>query len=419
MRLAAPVISAVGALDFGESLADTETMNSRTPDAILPEAPEKLKQLSERLSGRLRSTIEADGPMPFSEYMERVLYEPGLGYYSAGLHKLGQGGDFVTAPELGPVFARCLARQIEQLAPAMGAFDILEIGAGTGRLAADLLQALDVPARPARYRILERSADLRRVQEEALAEAVADMEVRIEWLDAPPAEDWTGVLLANEVLDALPVERFRLGSAGIDQLCVANGATGFEWTARPAPDALELAVRTSLGEGLQALAPGYQSEICLLLEPWLKEVSRSLLRGLALFVDYGYPRGAYYAPERRAGTLVCHYRHRGHDDPFFWPGLQDISAFVDFTALAEAGNVAGLDCLGYASQTMFLMGCGLEDILSAGMQLPQRQRLAFAAQVRELTLPSAMGEKFQAMALGRHLDLELRGFQLQDLRHQL
>lgn len=357
--------------------------------------------------------------MPFSTWMERVLYEPGLGYYSAGLHKLGADGDFVTAPELGPVFAQCLARQVGEIAGELGDYEILELGAGSGRLAADLLQQLDEASRPERYRILERSADLRRVQQQTLTEALPDWAGRIEWLETPPADEWTGVLLANEVLDALPVERFRLGADGIEQLCVGLDGGRFQWASQPAPDTLDQAVRHALGDSLGALPKGYASEICPMLAPWLDEVSRNLKRGCALFIDYGYPRESYYAPERRDGTLICHYRHRGHDDPFFWPGLQDLSAFVDFTALAEAGDAAGLDCLGYTSQAMFLLGCGLDEVLARGMQLPQRQRLAFAAQVRELTLPSAMGEKFQAMALGRGLDFDLRGFATQDVRHQL
>jgi len=419
MRRAAPVTSALGALDFDLSLTDTTFMQPESSRAILPEPPDKLKQMSSRLVERIRGEIEASGPIPFSEYMERALYEPGLGYYSAGLHKLGGSGDFVTAPELGPAFAQCLARQIAQIADTLGEYEILEIGAGTGRLAIDLLKALEQMAPPRRYRILERSADMRREQEKSLADALPDMASRIDWLDTPPSSGWDGVMLANEVVDALPVERFELGSNGIEQLCVDTEDSGLTCRRRPAPPPLETTVRARLGERLEHMPEGYRSEVCLMLEPWLTEVSATLTRGCALLIDYGYPREAYYAPERRDGTLICHFRHRGHDDPFFFPGLQDISAFVDFTALAEAGKAASFACSGYASQAMFLIGCGLEKILQKGMSLPDRQRLAFAAQVRELTLPSAMGEKFQVMALTRGLDLQLRGFAPQDLRHRL
>lgn len=394
-------------------------MASPSPALILPEPPAELKQLSARLCRRLSDSIAADGPMPFSRFMERALYEPGLGYYSAGLHKLGADGDFVTAPELGPVFARCLAKQVEQIASQTGAYKILELGAGTGVLSADLLQALDPAALPQRYLILEPSADLRRVQQQKLAEALPDLHDRIEWLDEPPTTPWTGILLANEVLDALPVERFHLAGSQVEQLCVIEADGGFAWTTQAAPPELDRAVRQALGEGMEQLPDSFESEICPMLPAWLQAVTSSLARGCALFIDYGYPRRVYYAAERRMGTLICHYRHRGHDDPFFYPGLQDISAFVDFTTLAESGAACGLQLAGYTSQAMFLLASGLEAQLAKLASLPDRQRLARAAEVRELTVPSAMGEKFQVMALGRDLDLNLHGFELLDLSHQL
>lgn len=394
-------------------------MASPSPALILPEPPAELKRLSAPLCRRLGDSIAADGPMPFSRFMERALYEPGLGYYSAGLHKLGAKGDFVTAPELGHMFARCLAQQVTQLAAHLGAYQILELGAGTGALAADLLQALNEATLPERYLILEPSADLRRVQQQRLAEALPDLQDRIEWLDEPPTAPWTGILLANEVLDALPVERFRLAGGRVEQLCVTEADGGFSWTTQAAPPGLEQAVRQALGDRLDQLPDGFESEICPMLPAWLQAVTSSLSRGCALFVDYGYPRSVYYAAERRMGTLICHYRHRGHDDPFFYPGLQDISAFVDFTALAEAADAAGLQLAGYTSQAMFLLASGLEAQLAELASLPDRERLERAAEVRELTLPSAMGEKFQVMALSRDLDLDLHGFELLDLSHQL
>ncbi len=386
--------------------------------AILPDPPDELKHLGQRLCAKLRERIAGSGFLSFREYMESALYEPGLGYYSAGLVKFGADGDFVTAPELGSVFGHCLAAQAVEIGAALGEWDILEIGAGSGRLAADILDATGADG-PTRYRILERSADLRAVQRATLESRSPRYLERVEWLDAPPTEQWQGVLLANEVIDALAVERFRLDGENVLQLGVETDGEGFDWTTRPAPAELADAINLALGDRRDALADGYTSEICRGLPEWLDAVTASLSEGVALFIDYGHPRDEYYRPERRDGTLVCHYRHRAHDDPFLWPGLQDITAFVDFTALAEAADACGLDCAGYAPQAQFLIGCGLEQVLAGMAELPDRARFDLARQVRELTLPGAMGEKFQVMALARNLDVPLRGFSLADLRGYL
>jgi SAM-dependent MidA family methyltransferase len=395
-------------------------MSLPTPAIILPDPPEDLKQLSHALQHRMRIESARDGFMPFSRYMEMALYEPGLGYYSAGLNKLGAGGDFVTAPELGSLFACCIARQVEQVASALGSYDILELGAGTGRLALDLLRQLPDSHQPRRYMILERSADLRLVQQQLMAKWLPGWQDRVKWLSAPPDVDWNGVLLANEVADALAVERFRLGVNGVEQLGVVHGANGFDWSYRPAPAALEQAVHIL---GIHA-AGAYTSELNLHLEDWLRTVTNRLHQGLALFIDYGYPRSEYYRPERSEGTLMCHYRHRAHEDVFFWPGLQDITAFVDFTALAEAADACALEVAGYTSQSMFLLGCGLDRVLSRQMTGNAAANLRINAEARQLTLPSNMGERFQVMALARDLDpggldASLRGFALRDLRHRL
>jgi len=382
----------------------------------LPDPPDELKQLSESLCALIREEIMSRGPIPFSRYMEMALYQPGLGYYSAGLHKLGEAGDFVTSPELGSLFAACLARQIEQAAQQLGEYDILEIGAGSGRLAADLLQLLDEDQLPVRYMILDRSADLRQVQREHIASIAPALLSRVEWLDQAPQEPWQGVLLANEVIDALAVERFQASSsAGLEQLCVGHTHNGFQWESRSAP--------SYLADALDALGvefPGfYRSEISLQLLPWLEAMTAGMQRGLALFIDYGYPRREYYLDQRNDGTLICHYRHRAHDDVFFWPGLQDITAFVDFTLLAEASVQCGLQLEGYTNQAMFLLGCGLDEVLAEQTALSKDGGLALNAQVRHLTLPGMMGERFQVMGLGRDLGFELKGFSLLDLSHRL
>ncbi len=388
--------------------------------ATLPDPPDELKQLSESLCALIRQEIKSRGPIPFSRYMEMALYQPGLGYYSAGLHKLGPAGDFVTSPELGSLFAGCLARQIEQAAQQLGEYDILEIGAGSGRLAADLLQLLDEDQLPARYMILDRSADLRQVQREHIASIAPALLGRVEWLDQAPQEPWQGVLLANEVIDALAVERFQSSSAaGLEQLCVGHTNHGFQWESRPAPSYLADAL-AALGVEFPGL---YRSEISLQLLPWLEAMTASMQRGLALFIDYGYPRREYYLDQRNDGTLICHYRHRAHDDVFFWPGLQDITAFVDFTLLAEASFQCGLQLEGYTSQAMFLLGCGLDEVLAEQTVQSKDGGLALNAQVRHLTLPGMMGERFQVMGLSRDLSrdlgFELKGFSLLDLSHRL
>ena len=381
----------------------------------MPDPPDELKRLSASLSAIIREEIRDRGPIPFSRYMEMALYQPGLGYYSAGLHKLGAAGDFVTSPELGSLFAGCLARQIEEISQCLGEYDILEIGAGSGHLAADILQLLDKGLLPGRYMILDRSADLRQVQREHLSSVAPGLLDRVEWLDHPPDRPWRGVLLANEVIDALVIERFQVANSGLKQLCVGEQDGGFAWVDRPAPGEMVNSFE-ALGVDFPA---NYRSELSLQLFPWLKAMTASMQQGLALFIDYGYPRREYYLQERNDGTLICHYRHRAHDDVFFWPGLQDITAFVDFTLLAEAADQCGLQVEGYTSQAMFLFGCGLDQVLAAQTAVSADGGMALNTQTRQLTLPGMMGERFQVMGLGRDLGIPLMGFSLLDLRHRL
>jgi SAM-dependent MidA family methyltransferase len=387
--------------------------------SILPEPPDDLKRLSRQLQQRLRDAMRDDGCVSFARFMEMALYEPGLGYYSAGLHKLGAAGDFVTAPELGDVFGACVARQAEQIAAESGDWSVLEIGAGSGRLAASLLRELDPTLLPQRYAILERSADLREVQRQTLAAAAPQHFDRVTWLDRPPSESWRGLVVANEVIDALAVERFEIRDGAVHQQCVRPADDGFTWCTRTAPAALKEAVRRLEADTGAPFADGYRSEIQLHLPAWLDTVTARLERGLVLFIDYGYPRREYYRAERRDGTLMCHYRHRAHDDVFFWPGLQDLTAWVDFTALAEAADACGLDVDGYTTQAMFLAACDLEAVLGEKMAAAQDGGAALAAEARQLTLPGLMGERFQVMGLGRGLTREPRGFSLLDLRYRL
>ncbi len=398
-------------------------MCSANPRNILPEPPAELKSVSKELTAIIRNKIARNGPVAFSEYMEMSLYEPGLGYYSAGLRKFAEGGDFVTAPQLGNVFARCLAKQIEQIADEIGQYEICEVGAGTGILAADLLQSLQQKHPPTRYRILERSAHLRQVQKETLQQAVPQWMDRISWLDEPPKDGWDGIFLANEVIDALTVDRFCIEDDGIKQLLVAADHSEFRWQKGPCPKRMQDKIHTLLAGLEQQPDAGFCSEINIDLPAWLHAVTAGMQKGIALFIDYGYTRHNYYLPERRDGTLICHYQQRAHDNPFIWPGLVDISSSVDFTALAEAADSCGLEVNGYTTQAMFLLANGLDAVLADFETLSERQRLKMNNQVRLLTLPGEMGERFQVMALGRGFNNDfcesLRGFSMSDLRHKL
>jgi SAM-dependent MidA family methyltransferase len=361
---------------------------------------------------------QADGWLSFERFMELALYAPGLGYYSAGAHKLGAGGDFTTAPELSPLFGACVARQCAEVLGAFAPACILEIGAGSGRLATDILLRLESLGQlPSRYWILEISADLRERQRHHIEQCLPHLLDRVEWLDVPPAAAFDGVVLANEVLDALPVQRFRWCGERVEELGVALDGARFATVPRAAAAALA-AVCERL-KGHRDWAPGYTSEYCPRLAAWTAGVTRSLRAGAVFWFDYGLPRSQYYLPERRDGTLFCHFRQRAHDDPFLYPGLQDITAWVDFTLLAEASRSAGFELAGFATQGYFLAGLGAdrEMQLLAGGRPEQFTRLA--NQARQLMLPGEMGERFKAMAWLRNLERPLSGFALQDLRHTL
>lgn len=398
-------------------------MCPETSRLILPEPPAELKQLSNELTQLIRQKIAEQGSITFSDYMEMALYTPGLGYYSAGLQKFGSGGDFITSPQLGNLFANCLAKQIEQIAPAFEEYTIIEAGAGTGILAADLLKALNNDSAPVRYLILERSAHLRQVQKETLQQLVPEWIDRIEWLDKPPDDPWQGIFLANEVLDALTVERFCVADTEIMQLKIAASDNGFEWLMAECPAPLRDRVNHVL-DTLQAPLPdGYRSEININLPAWLKVVTASMQKGVALLIDYGYTREQYYSPQRSDGTLICHYQQRAHGDPFSWPGLTDLSASVDFTAVAEAADQCNLEVSGYNHQGAFLLGCELQQVMHEYADWPAADLMSKNNELRKLTHPDEMGERFQVMALSRGLDEELTenlcGFAFTDWRNRL
>lgn len=371
------------------------------------------QQLHQRLA---REIGDNGGWLPFSRFMEQLLYAPGLGYYAAGAHKFGAAGDFVTAPEMSGLFGQALARQVAE-GMAASAPVVLEVGGGSGRLAADLLLALEaLDALPEQYCLLELSADLRQRQQATLEREVPHLAARAVWLDALP-ERFAGVVVANELLDAIPVDIVAWRAEGIFSRGVALAEDGsFTWSERPASGAL-LAAASEIGEQCQ-LPPGYESEIGLASRAWTAEWGHRLESGLLLLIDYGFPRSEFYHPQRGRGTLMCHYRHHAHPDPFYLPGLQDVTAHVDFTAIAAAADAAGLDVMGYASQGRFLLDCGILDCL-ASIPADSIDYLRAAGAVNKLLLPHEMGELFKVIALGRGLSEPLRRFAAGDQRRRL
>lgn len=390
-------------------------MSTGRPGALPPPEPDAFAQ-SEALARLIAHKIaEAGGWLPFADYMALALYAPGLGYYSAGARKFGAAGDFVTAPELTPLFAQTLAAQAIQVM-ATGAGDILELGAGSGRLAVDLMRELDrLGHLPERYRILEVSADLRQRQHALFQHEAPHLAARVEWLDALP-ERIAGLILGNEVLDALPVHLVRWHQGKLMERGVAldPSATAFVWSDRP----LDAGPLLDAASRLPTPGDDYLSEICPAAPALIHSLAERLERGMMLFLDYGFPRAEYYHPDRNQGTLMCHYRHRSLDDPFYLVGLTDITAHVDFTAIADAALDAGLDVLGYTSQAHFLLNCGLLDRLEAfgpGSLAYMKQTAA----AQKLIQPTEMGELFKVIALTKGMDEAPVGFTRGDKRHTL
>jgi SAM-dependent MidA family methyltransferase len=391
------------------------TSCSTVTDLPAPDAAARAH--SERVAAHLRAAIaDGVGHIPFSRYMELALYAPGLGYYAAGAQKLGAAGDFFTAPEMTPLFATALATQVAAVLAASGRREIVELGGGSGRLAADLLVALAARgALPSRYAILEVSPDLAQRQRATLArDAPAHLD-RVAWITSLP-ETIDGALIANEVLDAVPVELVaRRGGRWLEQGVTWNDARGgFSWDARPAGARIE-----ALAAARFPPAGDYLSELNPAAEALVEDVGRRLIGGAALWIDYGFPAAEYYHPQRSEGTLMCHYRHRAHGDPFAWPGLTDITAHVDFTAMAEAGERAGLQVAGFTALAPFLMGCGMLDALAATGTPESPAYIRAAAAVQKLLAPSEMGELFKVLALARSEAIAWPGFDVADRRHRL
>ena len=379
-------------------------------DSLPPPGADALAH-SERLRQLIQEQVfAAGGSIPFSRFMELCLYAPGLGYYSAGATKFGATGDFVTAPELGPLFAACVADSVAPVLRQLGPeADFAELGGGSGAFAeVALKRLLALDALPARYAILEPSADLRERQQQRLRERLnpllADL---VEWLDEPPQQEWNGVLFANEVVDALPTPRFTLRDGEVLEEHVAlDGEGRFIRQDRPADALLAAAVRHVERQLEAPFADGYRSELLPQLPYWLQAVIGRMQAGALLFVDYGHPRREYYQPQRDDGTLRAFRAQHVVADLYAHPGLQDLTASVDFTALAEACEGAGFEFAGYCNQASFLLGNGLAQRLeeAEGKARDEAARLRLRQEAKQLTLPEAMGERFQAMGFARDVE---------------
>jgi SAM-dependent MidA family methyltransferase len=370
----------------------------------LPEPSAEARAHSERLAQHIRGEIARSGGwIPFSRFMELALYAPGLGYYTAGARKLGASGDFVTAPELSPLFGQTLARQVKQVLE-LGFDTVLELGAGSGALAAVLLEELEAQgALPRQYLILELSPDLRERERDLLSARVPHLLERVAWINQLPSP-LRGIVIANEVLDAMPAHVVRAAPSGIEEAGVAAKGESFDWTFRPAAgELLAQAKRLSLPAGATV-------EIQLVAQGFLRSLGAALEHGVALFADYGFPQREYYHPQRTGGTLMCHYRHHAHADPFFLPGLQDITSHIDFSAMAHAAREAGLGLAGYTTQAQFLVNCGITEVLARTSPEDEVRYLPLANAANRLLSPAEMGELFKVIAFARGVAAPLIGF---------
>ena len=384
--------------------------------AHLPPPSAEAQALSDQLSALIAHEITAaGGGISFARYMELALYAPGLGYYSAGSRKLGEGGDFITAPEMSPLFARCLARQLAQL-HAYGLRSILEVGAGSGVLGADVLLEMDaLGCAPENYLILELSGDLRERQRELISRRAPALAHRVHWLETLPTQ-FEGVIIANEVLDATPAQVVTTRGGEVLEAFVKHHAarTSFHWFETRASEKLR-----RCAENIALPADDYRTEINLTARALVTSLAHVLTRGVMLFIDYGYPAREFYHPQRDQGTLMCHYRHHAHDDPFALVGLQDITTHVDFSAMAVAAHEGGAQLCGYATQAQFLINCGITTLLSATPAIDTRAYAPLAAQAQKLLSPAEMGELFKVIALGKGVDVALIGFARGDKSHTL
>ncbi len=391
----------------------------------LPEPDEVALGLSADLQKKIHFAImENGGSISFEQYMQMSLYEPGLGYYSAGSSKFGEQGDFVTAPELSPVFSRCLANQCRQILLEITSGCILELGPGTGVMAIDIMRELERKnILPEVYYMLEPSADLRQRQKQKVKSEIPHLRERMVWLERLPEEEIEGIILANEVVDAMPVRRIEIDHEFLEIVVTsesgAGDQVGFKWNKKAIDQTSMKVVQKMLATLKQTLSMPYTLEINFYIKPWLNSLGAVLNKGLILISDYGYPRKELFHPQRRTGTLACHYRHHVHDDPFLYPGLQDITASVDFTAIAEAAADVDLHVAGFTTQAHFLIACGLDPFVLEQETDDVAERTRMTHQISKLTMPDEMGEKFKFIGLTKSLDIQLQGFSFIDQRARL
>lgn len=382
----------------------------------LPEPTEDEKQHSAKLVARIIQEIDqSTGWINFAEYMQLALYSPGLGYYSAGQQKFGEAGDFITAPELSPLFAQTLAQSVSRILASMEQSCVIEFGAGSGALACGLLTGLErLGQLPEQYLIIELSAELQQRQQQQIAQQAPKLLDRVMWLDQLPVQGLNAVVIANEVLDAMPVRKFIKQDGIICDLGVSHEAGQLKLVTTEATAELKRAVQ-AIEQGIgRAFDEAYQSEVNLNIGPWITSIYSMLDTGVVLLIDYGYPRSEYYLPERSMGTSMCYFRHRTHDNPLWYPGLQDITAFVDFSEVAQQAHAAGFDLYGYSSQANYLLDSGLPQVMEAYFSEDSRQQLQLVQQVKTLTLPTEMGERFKVMSLTKNYSEDFPGFGLRN-----
>ena len=382
----------------------------------LPEPTDEEKLHSAQLVAQITKKIDqSSGWISFAEYMQLVLYSPGLGYYAAGMQKFGEAGDFITAPELSPLFAQTLAQSVSQILSSMDQACVIEFGAGSGALACGLLEELKrLGQLPEKYLIIELSAELRYRQQQQISRQLPDLFTRVQWLDSLPEQSLNAVVIANEVLDAMPVRRFIRQDGSICDLGVSHEGGQLKLVTTEATEDLLLEVQAIENDIGRTFEESYQSEVNLNIGPWLRSVYSMLDTGVVLLIDYGYPRSEYYLPERNMGTSMCYFRHRTQDNPLWYPGLQDITAFVDFSAVAQHALAAGFELYGYTSQANFLLDSGLPQIVEEQFSEDNRRQLQLVQQLKTLTLPTEMGERFKVMGLVKNQRMDIPGFGLRN-----
>ena len=382
----------------------------------LPDPDPAALERSAAIVDLLEQAIGADprDAIGFDRFMEIALYTPGLGYYTGGGAIFGAAGDFVTAPESGELFGACLARQCAQILGTTAPY-IVEYGAGSGALAGQLLNALGPGETGLRYHIVETSAALADQQQAYLTQTCPDLVDRVTWSRTHLEHGFEGIVIANEVVDALPARRYRWTGERFVELGVTRERNGFTWRTLEVEHA-----EPSLPDRdqIRDMAPGFVLELTRDLDTWLAGIRTVLARGTVLLVDYGEPRHERLHEARAGGTLQCHYRHHVHADPFLWPGLQDITVSVDFTQLAELAVAAGFDVAGYCSQASFLLGCGIETVYAEARGGGGAHDYSLAQEAKRLLLPGQMGERFKVMALNVDYDAPMPGF-THDERHRL